>query len=52
MGVPPGDSLPVFDTDFGRIGMIICWDVTFPQTARTLAQKGAEIIFLPIWEVT
>ena len=48
-GVTPGDSLPVFDTDFGRIGMMICWDVSFPETARTLAQKGAEIIFLPIW---
>lgn len=48
-GITPGDSLPVFDTDFGRIGMMICWDVSFPETARTLAQKGAEIIFLPIW---
>ena len=48
-GVTPGDSLPVFETDFGRIGMMICWDVSFPETARTLAQKGAEIIFLPIW---
>jgi len=28
---------------------MICWDVTFPEAARTLAQKGAEIIFLPIW---
>ncbi len=48
-GVTPGDSLPVFDTDFGRIGMMICWDVTFPETARTLAQKGAEVILMPIW---
>ncbi len=48
-GVTPGDSLPVFDTDFGRIGMMICWDVTFPETARALALKGAEVIFLPIW---
>jgi predicted amidohydrolase len=48
-GVTPGDSLPVFDTDFGRIGMMICWDVSFPETARTLAQKGAEVIFMPIW---
>jgi predicted amidohydrolase len=48
-GITPGDSLPVFNTDFGRIGMMICWDVSFPETARTLAQKGAEIIFLPIW---
>ncbi|MEP6951360.1 MAG: carbon-nitrogen hydrolase family protein, partial [Ginsengibacter sp.] len=48
-GVTPGDSLPVFDTDFGRIGMMICWDVSFPETARRLAQQGAEVIFLPIW---
>ncbi|MEO5985300.1 MAG: carbon-nitrogen hydrolase family protein, partial [Ferruginibacter sp.] len=47
-GITPGDSLPVFDTDFGRIGMMICWDVSFSETARTLAQKGAEVIFLPI----
>jgi len=48
-GITPGDSFSVFDTDFGRIGLMICWDVTFPEAARTLAQKGAEIIFLPIW---
>jgi len=48
-GVTPGDSLPVFETDFGRIGLMICWDVSFPETARTLAKKGAEVIFLPIW---
>ncbi len=48
-GITPGDSFSVFDTDFGRIGLMICWDVTFPEPARTLAQKGAEIIFLPIW---
>ena len=48
-GVTPGDATPVFDTDFGRIGMMICWDVTFPETARALARQGAEVIFLPIW---
>ena len=48
-GVTPGDTLPVFDTDFGRIGMMICWDVSFPETARTLAKKGAEVILMPIW---
>lgn len=48
-GITPGDSFSVFDTDFGRIGLMICWDVTFPEPARALAQKGAEIIFLPIW---
>ena len=48
-GITPGNSFPVFDTDFGKIGLMICWDVTFPEPARALAQKGAEIIFLPIW---
>jgi len=48
-GVTPGDVLPVFDTDFGKIGMMICWDVTFPEPARALAFQGAEVIFLPIW---
>ena len=48
-GVTPGDALPVFDTDFGRIGIMICWDVSFPEAARTLAKKGAEVILMPIW---
>jgi predicted amidohydrolase len=48
-GITPGENLPVFDTDFGRIGIMICWDVTFPEVARTLALKGAEIILMPIW---
>ncbi|MGZ5133866.1 MAG: carbon-nitrogen hydrolase family protein [Flavitalea sp.] len=48
-GITPGNSFPVFDTDFGKIGLMICWDVTFPEPARALTQKGAEIIFLPIW---
>ena len=48
-GITPGDSFPVFDTDFGRMGMMICWDVFFPEPARMLALHGAEIIFLPIW---
>ena len=48
-GLSPGNSFDVFDTDFGRIGLMTCWDVFFPVPARTLAMKGAEIIFLPIW---
>lgn len=47
-GITPGDSYPVFDTDIGKIGMMICWDVTFPDAAKTLAQHGAEIILMPI----
>jgi predicted amidohydrolase len=48
-GITPGDALPVFETDFGRIGMMICWDVAFPEPARMLALQGAEVILMPIW---
>lgn len=48
-GLTPGESFPVFETDFGKIGMMTCWDLFFPEAARALAGKGAEIIFLPIW---
>jgi len=48
-GAVPGDSIPVFETDFGRIGILICWDSFFPEVSRILALKGAEIIFCPIW---
>lgn len=48
-GLTPGDEFPVFETEFGRVGMMICWDVHFPEPARRLAAKGAEIILLPIW---
>ena len=48
-GVRPGDQTPVFDTDFGRIAMQICYDWFFPEMAEVLALKGAEIIFAPTW---
>lgn len=48
-GVRPGDQSPVFDTDFGRIAMQICYDWFFPEMAEVLALKGAEIIFAPTW---
>ena len=48
-GITPGDEYPVFDTDFGKVGLIICWDVQFPEPSRAMARKGAEILLLPIW---
>lgn len=48
-GVTPGDDYPVFQTDFGTIGMMICYDSWFPEVARLLAYKGAEAIFFPVW---
>ena len=47
-GAVPGNSLPVFTTDFGKIGILICWDYVFPEISRILALKGAEILFCPI----
>jgi predicted amidohydrolase len=48
-GITPGDTYPAFETDFGRIGIQICYDNFFPEVARSLALNGAEIVFLPIW---
>jgi predicted amidohydrolase len=45
--VTPGDSIDVFDLDFGRIGISICYDMMFPDSVRVMALKGAEIIFHP-----
>ncbi|MDP3817112.1 N-carbamoylputrescine amidase [Pseudomonas sp.] len=44
----PGDSgFRVWDTAFGRIGVAICWDQWFPETARCLALQGAEVLLFP-----
>lgn len=44
----PGDlGFPVFDLPFGKVGMMICFDWIFPESARTLALKGAQLIAHP-----
>lgn len=44
----PGDTgFQVFDTCYGKIGIGICWDQWFPETARCMALKGAELLFYP-----
>jgi predicted amidohydrolase len=48
-GLTPGSDYPVFRTDFGTVGMMICYDVFFSDPARALALKGAEMILMPIW---
>jgi predicted amidohydrolase len=45
----PGNEYPVFRTDFGTVGLMICYDVFFAEPARALALQGAEIVLLPIW---
>lgn len=46
-GVEPGDTVEVFDTDCGRIAILICYDIEFPELARIAADKGAQILFVP-----
>ncbi|HSG89060.1 MAG TPA: carbon-nitrogen hydrolase family protein [Pseudomonadales bacterium] len=47
-----GDGLRVFDTDAGRIGVLICYDVEFPELPRLLAKAGMDILFVPFWTDT
>lgn len=51
-GFQGGDDLKVFDTDVGKIGILICFDVEFPELARTLADKGVKILMVPYWTDT
>jgi len=46
-GITPGTKTPVFETDFGTVGIIICYDSWFPDVTQLLALKGAEIILFP-----
>jgi predicted amidohydrolase len=48
-GITPGHEYPVFNTRFGRLGMMICYDGFFPEVARALAINGAEVIAWPVW---
>jgi acetyl esterase/lipase len=46
-GITPGRAFPVFECDFGRLGVQICWDVQFEDGWETLARKGAELVVWP-----
>ncbi len=46
-GVQPGDSLEVFDTDKGKVAILICYDIEFPELARIAVERGARLIFVP-----
>ncbi|MDB5320448.1 MAG: ramA 4 [Phycisphaerales bacterium] len=48
-GLCPGHEYPVFDTRFGKLGIMICYDGFFPEVARELANRGAEVIAWPVW---
>jgi predicted amidohydrolase/GNAT superfamily N-acetyltransferase len=47
-----GDELQVFETDAGKVGILICYDVEFPELGRILSEQGMEILFVPFWTDT
>ena len=48
-GICPGSEYPVFQTRFGKVGLMICYDGFFPEVARELSNRGAEVIAWPVW---
>ena len=48
-GVAPGADYPVFQTKFGKVGLMICYDGFYPEVARALTANGAEVIAWPVW---
>ena len=46
-GMSGGDVVKTFDTDAGKIGVLICYDVEFPEMSRILADQGMQILFVP-----
>ncbi len=46
-GMVGGNEIRVFDTDCGKIGIVICYDVEFPELSRVLANQGMQILFVP-----
>jgi predicted amidohydrolase/ribosomal protein S18 acetylase RimI-like enzyme len=47
-----GDHIKIFETDFGRVGILICYDVEFPELPRLLAEKNMQILLVPFWTDT
>ena len=43
----PGTDVPVFETSYGKAGMVICWDMLFPEIFERMKKKGVEIIYCP-----
>lgn len=46
-GILGGNKVKVFDTDAGKIGILVCYDIEFPELSRLLALEGMEILFVP-----
>ncbi|NQX59656.1 carbon-nitrogen hydrolase family protein [Paenibacillus qinlingensis] len=46
-GITPGTEIPVFETDFGKVGIAICFDIGYPDLWHSLKLKGAELVVWP-----
>lgn len=47
-----GDKVNIFETDFGKIGILICYDIEFPELARIQSEQGLQLLFVPFWTDT
>ena len=45
--ITPGKATPVFNTQFGRVGLIICWDLMFPEAFRAMLKQNVEMVICP-----
>jgi predicted amidohydrolase/ribosomal protein S18 acetylase RimI-like enzyme len=46
-GMVGGDKMQVYDTDCGKIGILVCYDVEFPELARLYSEQGIQLLFVP-----
>ncbi len=51
-GLKGGDELKIFNTDIGKVGILVCYDAEFPELSRYLAEKGMNILLIPYWTDT
>ncbi len=51
-GFQGGNELKIFETDVGKVGVLICFDIEFPELSRVLAENGVNIIMVPYWTDT
>jgi predicted amidohydrolase len=49
LGLSAGNTYPIFETEFGNIAMLICWDMQYPEAVREVALAGADLVACPTW---